>query len=331
MNQLCRRLALLPICAAFAVGSIAGAAVIENAPTIQDVNNAMQAEDYVGVEGMCREIVAEDSSNSQAWFLLGYSLHAQGEIDHAIFAHLKATTFPQTAPLAFYNLGCAHALKGNTDQAFKALGKAAELGINNPQQYKGDTDLKSLHKDSRWGKLLGSMMPQLTAQSKPKKAPKADAGSSASAMHFWVGEWDVYSAKSGTLVGHNTLAYRVNNHVIHEQWESLGDGSTGESWNYFDPGAGAWKQTWLGSGGDLTEFTADIESDADGIMFVGKSHRPGAAGEPPLKRMHVRSIGDGRVRQTGSNSKDGGVSWTIGYDLIYVPKGEKFELEDLSI
>jgi hypothetical protein len=330
MNQFCRRLALLPICVAFVASSIAGGAVIENAPTIQDVNNAMQAEDYTHVEKLCREIVDEDSTNAQAWFLLGYSLHAQGELDQAIFAHLTATTFPSTAPLSFYNLGCAHALKGNTDQAFKALHKAAELGITNPQQYKGDSDLKSLHDDPRWGKLLRSMQPGLVAQSKPKKAPKADAGSSASAMHFWVGEWDVYSAKNGTLVGSNTLAYRVNNHVIHEMWESLGDGSSGESWNYFDPGSGAWKQTWLGSGGDLTEFTADLESDADGIMFVGRSHQPGAS-EPALHRMHVRGIRDGLVRQTGSNSKDDGATWTISYDLIYVPKGEKFELEDLSI
>ena len=329
MNQLCRRLALLPICAAFAAGSIAGAAVIENAPTIQDVNNAMQAEDYVGVEGMCREIVAEDSSNSQAWFLLGYSLHAQGEIDHAIFAHLKATTFPQTAPLAYYNLGCAHALKGNTDQAFKALGKAAELGINNPQQYKGDTDLKSLHKDSRWGKLLGSMMPQLTAQSKPKKASKADADSSASALHFWVGEWDVYSAKSGQLAGHNTLAFRVNNLVIHESWKD--NSSTGESWNFYDPIAKAWKQTWIGSGGDSIEFTADTESDAEGVMFVGTAYQPNRKPQTNHHRMHVRPIGNGMVRQTGSDASSDGSTWTVRYDLIYVPKGEKFELEDLSI
>lgn len=331
MNQFCRRLALLPICATLAMGSIAGGAAIENAPTIQDVNNAMQAEDYERVEGMCREIVAEDPTHAQAWFLLGYALHAQGEIDRAIFAHLTATSFPSTAPLAFYNLGCAHALKGNTDQAFKALDKAVGLGITNPEQYKGDSDLKSLQSDARWGKLIKSMQPQLVAKSAPKKAPKSAVDSASAALHFWVGAWDCYSAKDGKLVGRNTLKFRVGKRAIHESWVSEGDSYAGESWTHFDPRSGTWKQIWTGANGDLAEFESDPSSDVEhGLSFVGSAFAA-AQSRTEMRRMHVRPIGDGRLRHTGTASSDDGDTWIVKYDLIYVPKGEQFELEELSI
>jgi len=345
MKPVRRYLALVPVCACLTLSSFG--AVLQEAPTLQEVNNAMQAQDYVQVEDLCRQIVKEDASVAQAWFLLGYSLHAQGELDEAILVHITSTAFPQTAPLAYYNLGCAHALQGNPDQAFKALGKAVDLGVANAQQYQGDTDLESLRGDKRWQSLMNKIQPQLTAQSekaseakakakaKAKSKSKSEYGSTGvaakDALHFWVGDWDCYWLKTGKLVGHNTLKFRVGKHVIHESWESITDGSTGESWNHFDPISKAWKQTWLGSGGDVTEFTADTKSDAEGVMFVGKSHRPGATGEPPLHRMHVRPIGNGRVQQTGSESADGGATWTIRYNLIYVPKGEAFELEDMSI
>ncbi len=339
MYQIRRFLAAVPVCACLTVASMG--AVLDQAPTLQDVNNAMQNSDYALVEDLCREIVADDSSNAQAWFLLGYGLHAQGELDEAMMVHLKATTFPQTAPLAYYNLGCAHALKGNTDQAFTALTKAQGLGIVNPQQYLGDTDLRSLHDDARWGELLKSMRPNLaaasssssssSAQAQSKSDSKADSTNAKEALHFWAGDWDVYSAKTGQLAGHNRLKFRVNKHVIHERWESNGDSYAGESWNHYDPISKAWRQTWLGSGGDVTQFVADTKSDAKGVMFVGKAYDPKNTEGYSLHRMHVRPIGEGRVRQTGSESTDDGASWVIKYDLIYVKKGEAFGLEDLGI
>ena len=338
-----RRLVLLPVLACLACAPVTHAVVVEIAPTLNEVNKAMQAQDYPAVEKMCSEIVAEDSSSSQGWFLLGYSLHAQGKIDRAIMAHITATAFPDTAPLAYFNLGCAQALKGNPDQAFAALKMAAKLGINNPQQYTGDSDLVSLRKDARWSELLGSMRPNLTAESTKKSTKKSTASAKASdskthasgatptGLHFWVGAWDCYSAKSGKLAGHNTLEFRVKNQVIHEIWDSEGDAYSGESWNFFDPIEKAWRQNWIGNGGDVTQFIADTKSDVEGVMFVGKAFNPKDGDSYTHHKMHVRPVGYEWVRQTGSASKDDGATWTVEYDLIYVPKGEAFDLEDLGI
>lgn len=350
----------VPLCVAIGVcsgtvfggmtGMINGTEMTESvsvAPTLGDVNSAMNAQDYSRAEKLCREILAEDSSNHQAVFLLGYNLHAQGELDEAILYHLRATSHEGTAPLAYYNLGCAQALKGNADQAFKALYKSAELGVTNVDQYKGDSDLKSLKKDKRWKKLLESMKtdstkPELSAGGDSSSASasasassKAD-GSDASddgkkALHFWVGDWDVYSVQSGKHVGRNSLSFRVNKHVIHERWASEGDSYTGESWNHYDPIKKAWRQLWNGSGGSVSEFYEDTNSDADGIVFVGKGFDPADDGKISMSKMHVRAISNGWVRQTGSRSTDKGDTWIIRYDLVYVPKGEEFDLEMMGI
>jgi hypothetical protein len=338
MNKLNRCLIAIPVCMCLSMPVVG--AVNFNAPTINDVNQALQQNDFAEMERLCREILAEDSDHAQAIFMLGYALHAQGELDEAVLYHIRSTSNPETAPLGYYNLGCAMALKGNADQAFKALNKAVELGIGNPQQYKGDSDLTSLHSDARWEKLIGSIEPNLTSSSSASaSASKGDGSDSAEkasgmtpkGLHFWVGEWDCYSAKNGKLMGRNTLAFRVNKHVIHEQWKSEGAPYMGESWNHFDPIKKVWRQTWVGSGGDVTRFAADAETDVDGVMFVGKSFNPQQDGEKSLHKMHVRPIADGMVRQTGSTSKDDGATWTVSYDLIYVKKGTDFKLEDLSI
>lgn len=319
------------------------------APTIGDVNSAMNAMDYARAEKLCREILAEDSSNHQAVFLLGYNLHIQGELDEAILYHLRATSHSGTAPLAYYNLGCAQALKGNADQAFKALFKSAELGVTNVEQYTGDSDLKSLKKDKRWKKLIESLNSDSTKPEFSAGGDSSSASASASAsassksdatdsnddgkkgLHFWVGDWDVYSVQSGELVGRNSLSFRVNKHVIHERWASVGDSYTGESWNHYDPIKKAWRQLWNGSGGSVVEFYEDTDSDADGIMFVGKGIDPADDGKISMSKMHVREINNGWVRQTGSRSTDKGSTWIIRYDLVYVPKGKKFDLEMMGI
>jgi tetratricopeptide (TPR) repeat protein len=54
----------------------------------------------------------------------------------------------------YYNLACAFALLKDSDKAFVALEKSRELGFDSKDQLKNDTDLESLHSDSRWKKLL---------------------------------------------------------------------------------------------------------------------------------------------------------------------------------
>ncbi len=58
---------------------------------------------------------------------------------------------------AAYNAACAYALLGKPDQAFTWLEKAMQAGYLDVAHTKQDSDLNSLHSDSRWAALIAKM------------------------------------------------------------------------------------------------------------------------------------------------------------------------------
>jgi Flp pilus assembly protein TadD len=57
-------------------------------------------------------------------------------------------------PVVWYNLACSLALSDRADDAFDALNRAVELGYNDYDGMKKDTDLASLHGDARFESIL---------------------------------------------------------------------------------------------------------------------------------------------------------------------------------
>ncbi len=283
----------------------------DSTPTMNQAMTHVQQGQWDEAIAALKAILKADATNAQAQFMLGYALHASGDLDNAILAHKKATKMPAVAPQAFYNLGCAYALQGKTNDAFEALQTAMDMGVRDTAQFKGDSDLKSLHSDERWSPMLKSI-DQLT---------KAET-----ALHFGVGEWECYSTTNGKLSGTNTLAFRVNKNVIHESWAGIGGQFSGESWNVYNRQTNEWEQTWVDTTGNRLFITAKCNDDSiDGLMFEGENIAPGS--KPQKTRMHVRPIDNGRVMQTGFTSNDNGKTWTQSYEFVYVPKGEDYVFE----
>jgi hypothetical protein len=326
--------------AAFSTFVLCSLMALADAPTTSELDAAMEREDYTSVESMCREVLREDQDNARAWFLLGYALHVQGELDEAIFAHAAASRFEDTKMLATYNLACAHALKGNTDQAFEMLERAINLGMRDASVIMFDPDLTPLHDDPRWEahlkliETMNNMGAVAAARIEQMQDTQDEPDPAATALHFWVGEWDCYRASDGGLAGRNTLSERVGGLVIHESWTSDRSAYTGESWNHFDPRVGKWKQTWIGSRDgdmDIVELEARPSDEHEGLMFEGRSFASYEDTGTKKVRMHVRPVHDGWVRQTGMEWNRETESWDTTYDLIYVPKGEDFDPEALGI
>lgn len=57
-------------------------------------------------------------------------------------------------PMVWYNLGCSLALLKRSNDAFRALERAIELGYQDYDWMKRDADLRSLRTDQRFGSLL---------------------------------------------------------------------------------------------------------------------------------------------------------------------------------
>ncbi|MHC5209323.1 MAG: tetratricopeptide repeat protein [Planctomycetota bacterium] len=244
-------------------------------------------------------VLAADPSQGVAWFRLGYALHAQGKLERACKVHAKATEFPQYAPVAAYNLGCAHALLGHPDEAFEALGRAVSLGFGSVAQLDGDTDLVSLHADPRWAALRA----RLTGGTADDPALRQ--------LDFWAGEWDVTTAQ-GQPLGSNSIELQLNGHMLFEQWTGAG-GDTGKSINYWDRDAQLWRQVWVSQGGNVLQMAGTF---TDGAMrFEGATmYKNGATVK---HRTTLKPLADGRVRQTIQESRDGGSTWTVGFDGYY--------------
>lgn len=118
--------------------------LVEQAEALLDRNQAAQA------IPLAEKAVQENRQNPYAWFVLARAYQAGGDLDHAIDAGHEAATFAQVRASAYYNLACAYALKGDKNDAFKALTGAKRAGFADRDLMKGDSDLASLRGDARF-------------------------------------------------------------------------------------------------------------------------------------------------------------------------------------
>ncbi len=130
---------------------------------------------------------------------------------------------------------------------------------------------------------------------------------------FWIGEWDVTA--NGNRAGESSVQLILGKCVVFENWTGA-RGMNGKSFNIYDPAKGKWRQTWVDDFGTLTEFTGEFK---DGVMrFVADT--VDARGNKTLRKMTFFPLPEGRVRQLGERSTDGGKTWSADYDLIYAKK-----------
>ncbi len=128
---------------------------------------AWQAQDYAAAAAAYKVVAEADAKSAEAWFRLGYALHATNKIEEALPAHLKAAEIKSAAaPVAMYNVACAYALLGKTDDAFAWLDKAVAGGFANVVQLRKDSDFDKIRADPRFAKVEEAM----------KSKAKADPG-----------------------------------------------------------------------------------------------------------------------------------------------------------
>jgi hypothetical protein len=133
---------------------------------------------------------------------------------------------------------------------------------------------------------------------------------------FWIGEWEVHAARGG-LAGSSVIEKVSGGCALLENWTSQGPGN-GKSLNFYNPAAGHWQQTWIGSAGGPVEFRDGVLQDST-MRFIARTTGP--QGEPVLSRLSFTRLGPNRVRQHAESSGDGGATWTTSYDFHYLRKG----------
>ena len=147
------------------------------------------------------------------------------------------------------------------------------------------------------------------AQESPQKAQIPEQ--TKASMDFWVGEWEVFTME-GKLAGTNRIEKVLGGAAILEHWANSA-GIEGKSWFYWMADKQKWKQVWVTPDGAYKEKVA--EAVEGGLLFTGTAFSPDGRSLPDRTRLTVYA--DGEVRQEIETSKDGGKTWTKGWDAVY--------------
>lgn len=143
------------------------------------------------------------------------------------------------------------------------------------------------------------------------QSPSADATSHL--LDFWLGSWDVLSPARERL-GENDITAVLGGAALIEHWRDVGGGE-GMSLFYRVAG-GVWKQVWITDSAGYKEKALVGRTAHGGVIFQGVIH--GRRGGHYLDRTTLTPLPGSEVRQVIETSTDGGDTWAVGFDGLYV-------------
>jgi hypothetical protein len=146
----------------------------------------------------------------------------------------------------------------------------------------------------------------------PARAPAPCASEEHRQFDFWVGEWAVVQA-NGKPAGRNTITAVHGGCALHESWKSAKGNFAGTSYNAYDAGREVWHQTWV----DTSGLVLRLDGGWDGKRMVLEGDTIDKEGKTTRNQIAWEPLGDGRVRQTWSQSADGGKTWKVVFDGYY--------------
>jgi len=99
----------------------------------------------------------------------------------------------------------------------------------------------------------------------PPPPPPPCQGEAYEQFDFWVGDWSV-TATNGQFAGNNSITKEEGGCLLLETWTSAG-GTTGQSYNYYNPDTGKWRQVWV-SAGALIDYEGGL-TETGSMKLVG--------------------------------------------------------------
>lgn len=151
-----RSLRLLAACATL----IGYAAAAFPPPTAPHAGELLRDKKYSESVAEYAEYLKSNRFDGSAWSNYAYALHMAGDLDGSIRAGMKALELGFRPDSESYNIACAYALQGKSDQAIEWLTKAFENRYADQDTLAADEDLNSLRTDPRFISLTGLNPPE---------------------------------------------------------------------------------------------------------------------------------------------------------------------------
>ncbi len=128
---------------------------------------------------------------------------------------------------------------------------------------------------------------------------------------FWLGSWQVRGPK-GQLAGRNEIDRIEGGCALRERWQAT-SGVTGQSFNYYNPENGQWRQLWLDSGYSIIDISGGL--DGDSMVLEGTITYLATAASHGFRGTWT-PLPDGRVRQH-FEQRDAEGAWQTWFDGFY--------------
>jgi hypothetical protein len=184
---------------------------------------------------------------------------------------------------------------GETEKAIASLEQAAANGFMVLEPLLADNVLIPIRSDARWPKIVEAVRNNAHPC---RNAPEHRQ------FDFWLGEWDVNTRDARTA--RSSIQLILDQCVIFENYDA--GPYSGKSFSSYVPEAKGWKQHYVDSHGDNSEWSGRLEGEKMVFLSRGKS----------LQRMTYSKEGPDRVRQLIEISTDDGKTWSPEFDGMYV-------------
>jgi hypothetical protein len=137
-------------------------------------------------------------------------------------------------------------------------------------------------------------------------------------LDFWIGDWDTFETESpgGPSIARARVEPIAQACALHELYEQT-DGLIGDSILSYDPVRNQWQQTWVTNRGSIMVLWGNFK---DGVLVLeGESHlRDGTS----VRQRITWQVQDKGVRESAVLSKDGGLTWTPAFDVLFLKRGD---------
>ena len=249
--------------------------------------------------------ITKTDTSVMAWYRYGVALDETGSHGEAIVAFRRALRAgPPFANQVRYRLARAHVRHGSPDSALAELERAAGGGYRLWETVRDDDVFAPIRGDARFTRTLARLeRNRFPCRQQPEHRQ----------LDFWVGDWRVVNGS--TLLGANRVELVNGDCTVQENWTSAGAGGGGKSWSFYDTSIRKWRQLFIFDTGVIWEYTGELR---DGAMHFERSIPATPNAPAAVQRMTFFPIARDSVRQLIQSSTDGGKTWTVGFDGMYV-------------
>jgi hypothetical protein len=271
-------------------------------PSMQTAAELVKEKKWMEAVQAFEAIVAAEPANAAAWYQLGIARFKLEKFEPAITAFEKNLELTKN-PRAMYNIACAYARLGKTDQALDWLEKSISGNLAqfvNPAQ---DSDLASLYEQPRFKTMIAGL---------DRKRRPCIYSNSARQFDFWLGEWEVFNLQ-GQKVGTSVIQQVADGCGLLENWAGA-LGGAGKSINFFDTTTGKWHQYWIGADAVPLRYSGTFSDNAMRFTTDPSTGKDAST----IGRLTFFRLDENTVRQFSEQSTDNGKTWTTEYDFKYV-------------